>query len=591
MVLQDGIRRIQLVLSSLKKVISKLKRRIGPAGIAMLLAAPLFAQSTINLATQGRNADFSSFPSTRTVTVGNNIPATCIIGQLFFNSTSAAGSNLYGCTAPNSWIQLGGNINLYTFAAPLSLSGQTVSLPRATSTADGYLFRTDWSTFNSKQPAGNYLTGLNGDITANGPGTVAATLATVNTAPGQCGDATHVCQITVNGKGLVTGQSGISLAGGSGNATSIVGIGVSATPPSNLQVLQYQSGSNTYVPATVATGNSGNAVSIQGVSVSTTAPANNQGLFYNAVSGRYEPSGNPACTQVSSQLTDFVPSFSATGGGTISFNTSASTGTPSIVQVGSNFYRATSGASAFVSGTGNDLAYVYVDTSGNLDIGTSAAAVTCTGCTYVPGISAFPVGSKPLFTWAITSGAFASSTGYTDYRSFLSAGPGLIIDRPLFRTAICQGSTASSALSLGSSNAPTPVCFSGTNTNYAALQFSAANQKVQDRFKLPPTWTGAIDLDLIYNSVATTGAVAWNVATACVADGATGDPAFNAAQIVSSPTQSASLQWKTLSLTGVTTSGCAPNSELLFKVALDASTTATGNINLQDLRFTIRRTQ
>lgn len=48
------------------------------------------------------------------------------------------------------------------------------------------------------------ITALTGDGTASGPGSAALTLATVNGAPGTCGDATHVSQIAVNGKGLTT---------------------------------------------------------------------------------------------------------------------------------------------------------------------------------------------------------------------------------------------------------------------------------------------------------------------------------------------------------------------------------------------------
>ena len=47
---------------------------------------------------------------------------------------------------------------------------------------------------------GSNITGLTGDVTATGPGTVAATLATVNASPGTFTNAT----ITVNAKGLVT---------------------------------------------------------------------------------------------------------------------------------------------------------------------------------------------------------------------------------------------------------------------------------------------------------------------------------------------------------------------------------------------------
>lgn len=47
--------------------------------------------------------------------------------------------------------------------APLATTGgltPTLSMPVATSSANGYLSSTDWSTFNSKQPAGAYLTSV-----------------------------------------------------------------------------------------------------------------------------------------------------------------------------------------------------------------------------------------------------------------------------------------------------------------------------------------------------------------------------------------------------------------------------------------------
>lgn len=53
------------------------------------------------------------------------------------------------------------------------------------------------------QPTGNYITALTGDVTASGPGSVVATLATVNSNVGSFTNAS----ITVNGKGLVTAAS------------------------------------------------------------------------------------------------------------------------------------------------------------------------------------------------------------------------------------------------------------------------------------------------------------------------------------------------------------------------------------------------
>ena len=59
-----------------------------------------------------------------------------------------------------------------------------INLPIASSANTGQLSSTDWSTFNAKQTAGNYITALTGDVTATGPGSVAATLATVNSNVG-----------------------------------------------------------------------------------------------------------------------------------------------------------------------------------------------------------------------------------------------------------------------------------------------------------------------------------------------------------------------------------------------------------------------
>lgn len=50
---------------------------------------------------------------------------------------------------------------------------------------------------------------LSGDVTTSG--TFVTTLATVNGAPGACGDATHVCAVTTNGKGLVTSQTATAI--------------------------------------------------------------------------------------------------------------------------------------------------------------------------------------------------------------------------------------------------------------------------------------------------------------------------------------------------------------------------------------------
>ena len=52
---------------------------------------------------------------------------------------------------------------------------------------------------------------LTGDLTTPG-GSLATTLATVNSSPGSCGSASAVCAITTNGKGLVTAQTATTIS-------------------------------------------------------------------------------------------------------------------------------------------------------------------------------------------------------------------------------------------------------------------------------------------------------------------------------------------------------------------------------------------
>lgn len=66
---------------------------------------------------------------------------------------------------------------------------------------------------------GNGITGLTGDVTATGPGSVAATLATVNANTGSFGSSTAIPNITVNGKGLITAAGSNAVIAPAGTLT------------------------------------------------------------------------------------------------------------------------------------------------------------------------------------------------------------------------------------------------------------------------------------------------------------------------------------------------------------------------------------
>lgn len=101
-------------------------------------------------------------------------------------------------------------------------ANNTLTLQPSDATHPGVVTAADWNTFNNKQPAGNYITDLNGDASASGPGNAAVTLATVNGNVGSFGTATNVSTVTVNAKGLVTAASNTAIQIAESQVTNLV---------------------------------------------------------------------------------------------------------------------------------------------------------------------------------------------------------------------------------------------------------------------------------------------------------------------------------------------------------------------------------
>jgi hypothetical protein len=74
------------------------------SALCLILAACCAAQSTkIDLRQQSSDPDFSAMPHTRPIAVGDVLPPTCQVGELFFYTVPPAGQNLYSCTAAGNW--------------------------------------------------------------------------------------------------------------------------------------------------------------------------------------------------------------------------------------------------------------------------------------------------------------------------------------------------------------------------------------------------------------------------------------------------------------------------------------------------------
>jgi hypothetical protein len=153
-----------------------------------------------------------------------DLPPTGFDGELYY--VVAAGSIYYWNSS--TWAALTGSsgggtdVTIGSPANGLAISGlaQVLTIGLSSASTTGALSSTDWGTFNGKQAAGNYVTALTGDITAAGPGSAAATLATVNSNVGSFAAAT----VTVNAKGLVTAASANTLGSIASQAASNVAI-------------------------------------------------------------------------------------------------------------------------------------------------------------------------------------------------------------------------------------------------------------------------------------------------------------------------------------------------------------------------------
>ncbi|HTW66205.1 MAG TPA: collagen-like protein [Bryobacteraceae bacterium] len=93
-----------------------------PILVTAWLVGMLHAQTLVDLRTQSKSVDFSGADTTKPFKSGTVLPATCSVGEAFFQTNAPAGLNLYACTAVNSWTLISAGI----------LTGDVTGTPTAT---------------------------------------------------------------------------------------------------------------------------------------------------------------------------------------------------------------------------------------------------------------------------------------------------------------------------------------------------------------------------------------------------------------------------------------------------------------------------
>lgn len=189
-----------------------------------------------------------------------------------------------------------------------------------------------------------------------------------------------------------------------------------------------------------------------------------------------------------------------------------------------------------------------------------------------------------------------SSTTVTFTEKTLNAeSSGNVITLPKrvwFPAAGCNNATAGTIWDLPTSSPAVAACVTGTNTQKGVLEFAnSGNLSAQTTYLLPTTWTGTIDARIKWVTSATSGDVVWQLATICVADAETDDPAFNTASTVTDTAKGTTLQTNDAAITTVTVTGCAAGELMHVKILRDsghASDTLAATAQLIGVELVIR---
>jgi hypothetical protein len=141
--------------------------------IAMSAAAA--AQTQVDLRTQSKDVDFSNAPVTKPAKVGSALPSTCTTGEVFFNTSAAAGFNLNICSATNLWQAVGaggaGGSATSVMTSTVSTLPSTCSIGDVRFAIDAALagggFYTYWCTAANTWKQLGYVGGGSGALSSN----------------------------------------------------------------------------------------------------------------------------------------------------------------------------------------------------------------------------------------------------------------------------------------------------------------------------------------------------------------------------------------------------------------------------------------
>jgi lysophospholipase L1-like esterase len=361
---------------------------LAPSSIAgyTLTRRDTGAEAYVLYSSAGEFGIFNNPASVNVLTIAVTTHAATFLGGVTAPSFAGDGSALTGLTKAQVGLGSVEDTALSTWAGSANLTTVgTIATGtwQGTAIADTYIASA--GTWNAKQAAGNYLTALTGDVAASGPGSAAATLASVVTA----GTSPKV---TYDAKGRVTAGAAL-VAGDIPNldaakvttgtfGTARIGTGTAAAG----KYVDGAAGAWTALPASTGA----NALGTYIVQTATNAPANAQ-VLASLATGMLKVTTTTGVVSIGVAGTDYVTP-TGSGAGLTALNASnLTTGTVGTARLAtgtasaSTFHRG-DGTWAAASGTGDMFAnmvntVVSVTTTTTLTTTAFAKLHVCTGTT------------------------------------------------------------------------------------------------------------------------------------------------------------------------------------------------------------------